>query len=125
MHPSPHDLALHAARKLLEKGAEDMVVLHLPPEQRSLYEYVVIGNGRSERQVRTLADEVYHFCKRHGIARFPVEGEAGWMLVDCHEVVVHAFTPEARERFRLESLWPDAERLDVDAALAVLPDPDR
>ena len=124
METSPHDLALHAARKMLAKGAEDLVVLHLPPAQRSSFDYVVIANGRSERQAKTLVDEVYHFCKRHDIDHFPAEGEAGWRLIDCHEVVVHAFVPELREHYRIEELWPDAERVDVEAGLEHLPDPD-
>lgn len=121
---TPRELAIHAARKFRDKGAEDLLLLHLPPGKRSLYEYVVIGNGRSERQVATLAAEVYHFCKRHGIPHFPVEGEGGWRLVDCHEVVTHALLGELRERFALEKLWPGAERLDAEALIAQLPDPD-
>jgi len=125
MEPTPRQLALHAARKMLDKGAEDLVVLHLPEHQRALFDYVVVANGRSERQARTLCDEVYHFCKRHAIDHYPPEGEAGWRVVDCHEVVVHAFVPELREHYRIETLWPEAEALDVASELPALPDPDR
>ena len=125
MEPTPRELALHAARKMLDKGAEDLLVLQVPEHQRALFDYVVIANGRSERQARTLGDEVYHFCKRHQIEHFPPEGEAGWRVVDCHEVVVHAFTPELRAHYRIEALWPDAVAVDVDAELAALPDPDQ
>ncbi|MHC5068674.1 MAG: ribosome silencing factor [Planctomycetota bacterium] len=120
MELPPRELALHAARAMLDKGAEDLIVLHLNEEQRGLFEYVVIANGRSERQARTLADEVYHLCKRQGIPYFPPEGDAGWRVVDCHEVVAHAFTPELRAFYRLDELWADAERIDVEAELAAL-----
>jgi len=119
------EMALHAARLMLGKGAEDLVVLELPVEQRALYDYVVIGNGRSDRQTRTLAQEVYHFCKRHGVSHFPVEGESGWHLIDCHNVVVHAFTDEQRAYYRLDELWSDAAPLDYQAMLKELPDPDK
>ena len=125
MEPSPRELALHAARKMLDKGAEELVILELPPEQRVLYDYVVVANGRSERQVSTLIDEIYHFCKRHEIAHFPSEGEAGWRLIDCHEVVAHALLPELREHYQLEALWPGAVTIDYDSELAALPDPDQ
>jgi ribosome-associated protein len=116
-------LALHAARKMLDKGAEELLVLELAPGQ-AIFDYVVIANGRSERQAGTLAAEVYHFCKRHDIARRPVEGEAGWRVVDCYDVVVHAFTEELRDHYQLERLWNDAVRVDYEAELAELADPD-
>ena len=68
--------------------------VELPDEQRLLYDYVVVATGRGERQTKTLADEVYHFCKRWSIAHFPTEGDKGWHLIDCHQVICHAFTEE-------------------------------
>lgn len=124
MQLTSRQLAFHAARRMLDKGAEDLLVLELPAPQRVLFDLVVIATGRSERQVHTFVDEVHHFCKRHEIPHFPTEGEAGWMLCDLHDVVVHAFTAEARQRYNLERLWATAERLDHDAALRELPDPD-
>ncbi|MFW5750651.1 MAG: ribosome silencing factor [Planctomycetota bacterium] len=126
MHqPTPYELALHAARQMLDKGAEDLVVLHLPPSTGAPFDYVVIANGRSERQAATLVAEVYHFCKRHDIKHLPVEGDAGWRVIDCMDVVAHAFVPETRAYYALEDLWPEAEPVDYAAALADLPDPDR
>ncbi|MDA3963365.1 MAG: ribosome silencing factor [Planctomycetota bacterium] len=124
MDCTAHELALHAARQVLAKGAEDVVVLSMPEHQRGLFDYVVIATGRSERQTKTLVEEVYHFCKRHQISHFPPEGEAGWMVVDCHEVVTHAFLTEMREHYRIEELWPEATVVDVEAELQNLPDPD-
>lgn len=125
MECTARELALHAGRRIRDKGGEDCVILSLPEHQRGLFDYVVIASGRSERQTRTLVDEVYHFCKRHDIDRFPPEGEAGWMLLDCHEVVVHAFLADLRAHYAIEELWPEAERVDIEAGLATLPDPDR
>ena len=51
-----------------------------------------------------------------------VEGvsEGHWILMDYLDVVVHVFTPETRERYRLEQLWGEApatrlEPVTVDA----------
>lgn len=121
---NPLELALNAARLMLGKGAEELTLLELLPEQRTLYDYVVIGNGRSDRQASTLVNEVYHFCKRHQIAHFPVEGELGWHVIDCHEVVVHGLTEETRGYYQLEQLWPGAKSIDFEALLEKLPDPD-
>ena len=37
-------------------------------------------------------------------------GEARWILMDYLDVIVHVFTPEAREFYRLEQLWGEAPR---------------
>jgi len=41
-------------------------------------------------------------------------GEAGWTIVDYLDVVLHVFTPEARDRYQLEDLWHEAPRLELD-----------
>ena len=40
--------------------------------------------------------------------------EARWILMDYLDVVVHVFTPETRDFYRLESLWGDVPRRDFD-----------
>jgi len=32
-----------------------------------------------------------------------------WVLLDYFDIIVHIFQPEARNFYRLESLWNDAE----------------
>lgn len=118
-------LALHAARLIWNKAGEDLVVLQLPPACGAAFDFVVLVTGRSERQCFALVDEVNRFCKRHGVAHRPVEGKAGWMLVDCGDVVVHAFLAEHRTRFALEELWPGAKHLNHVTAFKRLADPDQ
>jgi ribosome-associated protein len=56
--------------------------------------------------------------KREGWLPARVEGvrEAEWILADYLDCVLHVFTPELRERYRLDVLWGEAERLDLAAA---------
>ena len=123
METTALDMALHACRLMDSKGAEEVVVLRIDDPQ-CLFDYVVLANGRSDRQSQTLISEVYHFCKRHKISHSPVEGETGWYLIDCADVIVHAFTPEMREYYTLDTLWPNAKKIQHEALLASLPDPD-
>ncbi len=115
------DLAIHAARAMDMKGAEDLQILAVPPASGAPFDYVVLGNGRSERQVSTLAEEVFHLCKRHDIPHRPVEGEGGWRVIDCMDVIAHAFTAELRAFYRLETLWEGAQAIDLAEAFARVP----
>ena len=47
-----------------------------------------------------------------------VEGaeRADWILMDYLDVVVHIFTPETREFYRLEQLWGEAPARVADSA---------
>ncbi len=71
----------------------------------------MICTGRSDRQTKAIADAIHEGMKGdHGILPHRVEGrtEARWILMDYLDVVVHVFTTEAREYYRLEQLWGEA-----------------
>jgi ribosome-associated protein len=74
-------------------------------------DYFVICSGRSDRQVKAIHDGVYEGMKsQHGLLPERVEGlaHAHWVLMDYLDVVVHVFTPDTREYYRLEQLWGEA-----------------
>ena len=77
----------------------------------SYTDYLVICTARNERQAKAIHDEVYHQLKRDGWLPARVEGEreAEWVLMDYLDCVLHVFTPELRERYRLEVLWGEAD----------------
>jgi ribosome-associated protein len=97
------------------KKAEDVVAL----DMRSLVGYtdfLVVCTARNERQAKAIHDEVHLRLKReHGLLPANVEGEAdGWVLMDYLDCVLHVFVPELRERYRLEVLWTEAPRLELE-----------
>ena len=98
----------------LERKAEEPIVL----DMRKLTAYAdtfIILSGRSDRQVRSIADAVMHALKSNGEQPLGVEGldDGNWVLIDCNDAIVHVFDPETRERYDLERLWRDAPRLDL------------
>lgn len=119
MDLSARDLAYHLARALDDKSGEDIVVLELPTGQ--LADVVVIATGRSDRQVHALAEECRRFAKDIEVAGRAIEGQTGWIVVDCYQVVVHVLTQEMRDFYRLERIWPDAVSLDWPTATKALP----
>ncbi len=78
----------------------------------------LICSGNTERQVKAIHDGIHQGLKdRHGLLPRRVEGvsEARWILLDYLDVVVHVFTPEARDYYRLEQLWGEAPKRAVEA----------
>jgi ribosome-associated protein len=113
----PEELARRIAELAGDKKARDVVVLDL----RGLVGYtdfLVICSGGTERQTKAIHDGVHLGIKEEaGLYPGRVEGlpEARWILMDYLDCVLHVFTPEARDYYRLEQLWGEAERLDVAA----------
>ena len=112
---SSEELAHRLAAIADEKKATDLVALDV----RRLVgytDYLVICTARNERQAKAIHDEVYHQLKRDGWLPARVEGEreSEWVLMDYLDAVLHVFTPEPRERYRLEQLWGEAGHLDLD-----------
>ena len=76
-------------------------------------DYFVIASGGTDRQTKAIHDRIYeNMKKRHGLLPRRVEGlaEARWILMDYLDVIVHIFTPEARDYYRLEQLWGEAPK---------------
>ena len=86
----------------------------------TITDYFVICSGTSDRQVDTIADGVVKELKEKGVPPVRREGEsgAGWQLIDFVNLVVHVFSEEAREFYRLETLWADAPVVDWEAEAA-------
>jgi ribosome-associated protein len=81
-------------------------------------DYFVICSGRSDRQTKAIHDGIHHGLKeRFGVLPRRVEGltQARWILMDYLDVVVHVFTPEMREYYRLEQLWGEAPAVALSA----------
>jgi ribosome-associated protein len=98
-----------------DKKAIDVVELDLR-EVLGYTDYFVVCSGNTDRQTKAIHDGIHLGMKNeHGLLPRRVEGlsEARWILMDYLDVVVHVFTPEARDYYRLEQLWGEAPRRAV------------
>jgi nicotinate (nicotinamide) nucleotide adenylyltransferase/ribosome silencing factor RsfS/YbeB/iojap len=108
----PAALARLVADYAADKKAIDVAELDL----RGVLGYTdffVVCSGNTDRQTKAIHDGIHQGLKKdHGLLPRRVEGlgEARWILMDYLDVVVHIFTPEAREFYRLEQLWGEAPR---------------
>lgn len=109
------DVAVEAARAASDKKADDVEVLDLTTLS-DVCDYFVLATGSNTRLVDAVVDEVEEkVAKACGEKPFSIEGRdrKDWILMDYGSVVVHVFTPEARDYYRLEKLWGDAPVLEL------------
>ncbi|HET9722633.1 MAG TPA: ribosome silencing factor [Actinomycetota bacterium] len=108
-------IAAAAARAAADKQAQDVVILDVH-ELIVITDYFVVCTGTSDRQVKTLVEEIEKALRALGEKPVRREGEQGsrWVLLDYVDVVVHVFAEEEREYYDLERLWRDAPRLRWD-----------
>ena len=95
-----------------ELQAYDLVLLDVR-QACEFADYFVILSAQSPRQVRNLIDEIESLMKAQGVRLHHIEGthESGWTLMDFGDVIVHILTPDAREFYDLERVWPRAVEL--------------
>jgi len=104
--------ALAAARLAAERHCTNIVVLDLKGKSPAT-DYFVIVTGTSNRQMRSVADEISQAARERGLQRFGRAGyeQGRWILLDYIDVVIHIFDAEFRDYYDLELLWGDAKRL--------------
>ena len=114
--------SLEQARRIAalaqEKLAEDVVILDMRPVC-TFTDYFVIASGRNPRQTAAIWDEVHGRMKRdERLLPRTIDGaqEGSWILADYLDVVLHVFTPEARQYYKLEELWSDVPAVELDTA---------
>jgi ribosome-associated protein len=102
-------MAETAAGAAAEMFARDVVIIDLR-ELVSYTDYFVVASAETDRQTRRIVEEILDKMREAGYkprSRRIDEGSA-WISLDFLDVVVHIFTDEARDYYRLESLWRGA-----------------
>jgi ribosome-associated protein len=101
-----NELAQRCREAAMDKKAENVVLIDIRG-RANFADYFVLATGRSAIQVRAIADGVVEASETKFGAPIRTEGynDANWILVDYGSVIVHVFTPAAREFYNLERLW--------------------
>ena len=73
----------------------------------SITDVLVFASGRSDRQVKSIANNVIIEAKKAGIQPLGVEGlnTGDWVLVDLGDLVVHVMLPQVRDYYGIERIW--------------------
>lgn len=115
---SSYEIACAAVKVLDSKKAGDIKLLKID-KKTIIADYFVICTGNSSTQIKTLADEVEY---QLGVGQVPfvrLEGTDSdeWKIIDCHDIIVHVFSNEARGFYKLEKLWADADEIDISSII--------
>ena len=105
------------AQGMLEKKAENIVIMDLRKVKSAIADFFVIGSGNSDTQLDAVAESVEKEVKEKLSERpWHREGtrQKEWILLDYVTVVAHIFLRERRDFFALEELWGDAVVTTVD-----------
>lgn len=106
--------SLELARKIVDaledKKGEDILLLDLR-ELAPLTDYFVIASGTSERNLKALQDALVDEIRPQVTHKPRLEGRPGegWLLADFGGVIVHLFSYDQRDYYRLEDLWAGAK----------------
>lgn len=113
------ELAITAARAAAAKQARDIVVLDVR-DLIVITDYFVIASGGSDRQVKTVSEEIEREVKSQGVRPVRREGEreGHWVLLDFVDFVAHVFQDDDRAYYGLERLWADAPTVAWDERAA-------
>jgi len=91
------------------KQASDIIMLDIR-EVSTIADYFVICSAESDRQIRAVVESIDEDIKKKTGVDPRIEGtpDTGWVVLDYGDVVVHVFSEEQREFYRLERLWSQA-----------------
>ena len=97
-----------------DSKADDILVLYLG-EKSSITDYYIIASGMSKPHLKALSRTVDETLDKREVEPLLIDSEpnSGWVVVDAFDFMVHIFLPEQRKYYSLESLWKDAEIVEV------------
>ncbi|GAB5487388.1 MAG: hypothetical protein Pars2KO_09580 [Parasphingorhabdus sp.] len=109
--------ALHSLvmQSLDDDQAQDIISIPLDGKS-NIADHMVIAEGRSTRQVASIAQKLAERIKQAGgSARVEGLANADWVLIDAGDVIIHLFRPEVRSFYNLERMWAVDEDGDAEA----------
>ena len=110
----PVEIARRVADIASDTLATNIAVLEIS-QLSTIADVFVICSANNVRQLNALREAVLEGLRESGIRPRRVEGQAesGWILMDLGDVIVHLFTEEQRDFYRLEDVWSEAQKLLV------------
>jgi len=110
---STRQFAIDIARTLADSKCSDVILLDVRGRSQ-VTDYVIIGSGTSQRQMRAAAQDIEDVGQARGQHPFRTNADQSstWIVVDFVEIVAHLFEPDQRLYYDLELLHADGKRIE-------------
>lgn len=107
------EFARQAARLAADLHCEDVRLLDVRGLSQ-ICDFILVASGTSDRQMRSVAEDMEELAEKAGYQRFRVTGDSldTWIVVDFVDLVVHLFEPGRRRYYDLENLWGDSADIE-------------
>ena len=105
--------AIDTACLLSDSHFEDVILLDLRGLS-DITDYVLIASGTSDRQIKSVGNDVEDLAKEAGFDRYGRDADEDntWLVLDFVDVIVHLFEPATRAHYDLEMMWGDAPQVE-------------
>jgi len=105
--------AIEAARLLKALHGEQVLIFDVRGLS-DVTDYILIASGTSDRQIKSLGEDLKGLGEEHGLTKFggEVDGQTTWLVLDFVDVIVHLFEPNTRAHYDLEMMWGDAPKVE-------------
>jgi ribosome-associated protein len=106
------EFIIEAARLAADLHCENALIFDVRGLS-DMTDYILIASGTSDRQIKSVADDIEDLAERSGMGTLgrELDGPAKWLVLDFVDAVVHLFDPQTRAHYDLEMLWDDAQRV--------------
>ncbi len=106
------EIARDLINYLEEKKAENIVLIDIT-KLAVFADYFIICSGTSDRMLNALAKSVVEYMSETYKVRVGKEGEPrdGWILLDAREIIIHIFSKDQRNYYKLDDLWSQGKIL--------------
>lgn len=115
MEKNIKDIVKTVYKAMDDKKAEKIKIIYIG-DISVMADYFIICSGHSVSQLNAITDNITEELLKIGINGGIIEGQknAGWILMDYKDVVIHVFSREDREFYDLERIWKDGKFLTVE-----------
>ncbi|MBF0300216.1 MAG: ribosome silencing factor [Oligoflexia bacterium] len=113
-YPDSQNIALAVAWIIINMKGTNVKILDMRTIN-SLSDYFILADAQNPILAESMSDDVTFHMKKFGKHIRGVEGHrtSNWTLIDLGSVMAHIFVESSREIYNLESLWPNAPRIEI------------
>ncbi len=105
--------AIECAQTCADMKCTDVMVLDVTGLSQ-VSDFIVIGTGTSDRQMRSVAQSLEDLGKERGDPPYRTNRDdaTSWVVADFVDVVIHLFESSQRMYYDIEALWRNGGRVE-------------